>query len=223
MKTTQRDAGDSSRQGGRGRGFGGPGNPGTLLCVRRLVLPLALCLTATTATAHMIENHLLEHPQSPAAMECVTGEPTGIAPSGARADGRAPHGYDAWRFTNQCNRIITVVTCIEGASCNFYAREYGRKEVGEFQYYFDVDVVEPGETASISLCWRRDGKCYYHPPSAVRYAACFGGVGQPAVDNLLAATIEDGLIAALPNGDFACMLHGVEATPPPPVQGGDRE
>ena len=173
---------------------------------------VALMVAVTTTTAHMVENHLYEHPQSPAAMECVT-----FTPADQRDDGT----YRSWRFTNRCNRIITVVTCIErGPSgdtdpsrwhpyCNFLVEEYGREAVGEFQYYTQVDVVKPGATAWVSL-----GR---NPPSAVRYAACFGNVLTEG--NYMLGIIRDGLIASLPNGDFACMLHGVEATTPPPVQG----
>ena len=182
---------------------------------------LLLLVAATVATAHMIENHLYEHPQSPAAMECVTGAPAGVAPVGARNDGRAPHRYSRWEFTNLCNQIITVVTCLEGASCNELVKEYGREAIGEFQYYWEVSVVEPGETTWITLCWKGYGDdCYYQPPSAVRYAACFGDV--TTEENYLLGIVRDGLIVSLPNGDFACMLHGVETAPPPPVQGGGR-
>lgn len=173
--------------------------------MKRIAMRTALALVASAATAHEIENHLYEHPQSPAALECVESEP--VSP---RADGT----YRQWDFTNACAQVITVVTCLHGETCNWAEEEYGREAVREFRYYFDVHVVEPGDRSWITLrCG--DGYC---PPSDVRYAACFGDV----VREYHAAVAEDGLIAALPNGDFACMLHDVEDKPPPPTQGGGR-
>ena len=57
-----------------------------------------------------------------------TGGRTGDVHSPVRGPmDAAPHGYGLWRFTNRCNRIITVVTCLEGGSlATSVSNTYGR-------------------------------------------------------------------------------------------------